>query len=71
MAELRFQIMQLGSTAHVLKKIFFKSLFILERKRDRAQAGEEDREVETQNQKQAPGSELSAPRLDCGDLPPG
>ena len=35
-------------------------MFIFERERDRAQAGEEQRERETQNLKQAPGSELSA-----------
>ena len=33
-------------------------MFIFEKKRDRVQAGEEQREKETQNLKQAPGSEL-------------
>ena len=36
---------------------FFQCLFF--RERERAQAGEEQRERETQNPKQAPGSELS------------
>ena len=36
------------------------SLFILERERDREQVGKRQRERETQNLKQAPGSELSA-----------
>ena len=35
-------------------------LFISERQRDRAQAGEGQRKRETQNPKQAPGSELPA-----------
>ena len=35
-------------------------LFIFETERDRAQMGEGQRERETQNLKQAPGSELSA-----------
>ena len=35
-------------------------LFIFETERDRAQAGEEQRERETQNPRQAPGSERSA-----------
>ena len=39
---------------------FFKHLFIFETERDRAWTGEEQRERETQNLKQAPGSELSA-----------
>ena len=34
--------------------------FIFERERDAARAGERQRERETQNTKQAPGSELSA-----------
>ena len=33
--------------------------YFRERERDRAQAGEEQRERETKNPKQAPGSELS------------
>ena len=36
-----------------------KYLFIFERERDRMQAGEGQRARETQNPKQAPGSELS------------
>ena len=39
---------------------FFKHLFIFETERDRAWAGEGQRERETQNSKQTPGSELSA-----------
>ena len=35
-------------------------MFIFEKERDRAPAGERQRERETQNRKQAPGSELSA-----------
>ena len=35
-------------------------IFIFERERDRVRAGEEQRERETQNTKQVPGSELSA-----------
>ena len=35
-------------------------IFERERRRDRAQMGEGQRERETQNPKQAPGSELSA-----------
>ena len=38
-------------------------IFEIERERDRVQAGEEQRERETQNLKQAPGSELSAQSL--------
>ena len=37
-----------------------------ERERDRAQVGEGQRERETQNLKQAPGSELSAQRPEVG-----
>ena len=45
----------------LFKKIFFKHLFYYwETERDRARAGEGQREEETQNRKQAPGSELSA-----------
>ena len=45
--------------------IFLKSfhLFLKERERDRAWAGEEQREREAQNLKLAPGSELSAQSL--------
>ena len=39
---------------------FFHFMFIFERERDRAPAGEGKRKRETQNPKQAPGSELSA-----------
>ena len=35
-------------------------MFIFERERDRVQVGEGQRKKETQNAKQAPGSELSA-----------
>ena len=42
-----------------LKKIF-KCLFLREGGRDRAQTGQGQREGETQNPKQVPGSELSA-----------
>ena len=41
-------------------KIFLMFLFIFETQRDRVLAGEGQRERETQNPKQAPGSELSA-----------
>ena len=44
-------------------------LFIFETERDRAWAGEGQREGETQNLKQAPGSELSAQSLDVGLKP--
>ena len=37
---------------------FFKCLFIVEGERDRARAGEGQREKEAQNLKQASGSEL-------------
>ena len=40
--------------------IFNVCLFLRERHRDRAQAREGQRERETQNPEQAPGSELSA-----------
>ena len=47
-----------------LESVFFLNVFIYfwrrERERDRAWAGEEQRERETQNLKQAPGSEPSA-----------
>ena len=39
---------------------FFFNVYSFLRERDRAQPGEEQRERETQNRKQAPGSELSA-----------
>ena len=42
------------------KKFFFNVLFIFETERDRAWTGEGQRERETQNLKQAPGSEPSA-----------
>ena len=46
-----------------LKK-FFEHLFIFERQRDRAQVGEGQTTVrETENRKQAPGSELLAQSL--------
>ena len=41
-------------------KFLKKSLFIFERESERVQAEEGQRERETQNPKQAPGSELSA-----------
>ena len=44
----------------VLKKFFFQRLFIFGTERDRAWTGEGPRERETQNLKQASGSELSA-----------
>ena len=46
----------------LLKKIFF-NIYLFLRDRDRAQAGEGQRARETQNPKQVPGSELSAPIL--------
>ena len=42
-----------------LKTIFF-NVYLFLRERDRAQAGEGQRDTETQNPKQAPGCELSA-----------
>ena len=42
------------------KKIFNVYLFLRERESDRAREGKGQRERETQNLKQAPGSELSA-----------
>ena len=45
---------------YFLLKIFFNVLFIFKTERDRVRAGEGQRERETQNPKQAPGSELSA-----------
>ena len=44
----------------VLPSWLLQYLFIFERETDRPQAGEGERERETQNLKQAPGSELSA-----------
>ena len=44
----------------------FFLMFIFERDRDRVQAGDGQREKETQNPKQAPGSELSAQSLTWG-----
>ena len=41
-------------------------LFVKKREKDRAQAGEKQRERETQNVKQTPGSELSAQSLTRG-----
>ena len=38
--------------------IFLNRLFLRERERENAQAGEEQRKTETENPKQAPGSEL-------------
>ena len=43
-----------------LKKKFFLMFIYFEGERDRVQAGEGQRERETQNPKQVPGSELSA-----------
>ena len=50
------------STAQSYSLLFNVYLFLreTERERDRVQAGEEQRERETQNLKQAPGSELWA-----------
>ena len=45
---------------------FFQRLFIFGTERDRAWTGEGQREKETQNQKQAPGSEPSAQSLTRG-----
>ena len=46
------------------KKVFFFfnvfNVYLFLRERDRARAGEEQRENDTQNPKQAPGSEMSA-----------
>ena len=42
---------------------FFQRLFIFGTERDRARTGEGQRERETQNRKQAPGSEPSAQSL--------
>ena len=52
------------------KKFFFKHLFIFERQGERERVGEEQRERETQNLKQALGSELSAqsPMQDTNSL---
>ena len=44
----------------------FKCSSIFETEGDRAQVGEGQRERETQNPEQAPGSELSAPSLMAG-----
>ena len=45
----------------MLKGVFFFNVsFIFESERDRVWAGEGQREKETENPKQAPGSELSA-----------
>ena len=49
----------------VFKKNFF-NVYLLLRERERAQAGEGQREEETQNSKQAPGSEPSAQSLTRG-----
>ena len=43
-----------------VKPVLIKCLFIFETERDRVQVGEGQRERETQNLKQAPGSERSA-----------
>ena len=48
----------LNTTVSILKKNFFFKVYLF--LRDRAWAGEEHRERETQNPKQAPGSEPSA-----------
>ena len=45
---------------------FFLTFIIFERERDRAQPGKGQTERETQNLKQAPGSELSAQSLKWG-----
>ena len=45
---------------------FFFNVYSFLRDRDRAQVGEGQRERETQNLKQAPGSELSAQNLTWG-----
>ena len=44
-------------------------LFIFETERDRVQAGKGQKERETQNPKQAPGSELSAQSPKWGSNP--
>ena len=49
----------------LFKKFFFQRLFIFGTERDRAWTGEGQRERETQNWKQAPGSEPQ-PRARCG-----
>ena len=46
--------------------IFYLFLRERERERDRAPAGEGQRQRETQNLKQAPGSELSSTEPDAG-----
>ena len=45
---------------------FFKRFFIFERERERARVEEGQRERETQNLKQTPGSEMSAQSLMAG-----
>ena len=51
---------------YLLKKFFFQRLFIFGTERDRAWTGEGQRERETQNRKQAPGSEPSVQSLTRG-----
>ena len=51
---------RLRAKCFFIKNFFYVSLFLRKRERDRVQAGEGQRKRETQNPKQAPGSELSA-----------
>ena len=53
-----------------LYSLFFNVYLFILRERDRAWAGEGQRERETQNPKQAPGSELSAQSPTWGSNPP-
>ena len=62
--ELMFLVMFSGP---LYSFFFFLNVYLF--LRDREQAGEEQRERETQNPKQAPGSDLSAQSLTRGSNP--
>ena len=68
---LMFLISKVGLYLFVLFlfKKFFNVYSFLRDRRDRVQAGEGQRERETQNLKEAPGSELSAQSLMWGSNP--
>ena len=55
-----FNVFLLSICMHSYSFFSFFNIYLLLRERERQRAGEGQREIETQNMKQAPGSELSA-----------
>ena len=62
-------IVMFSLVAHDIKNNYFLTFIVFLREKDRARAGEGQRDGETQHPKQAPGSKLSTQILTQGSNP--